>query len=99
MENVLSVAPVKLVAPFHHWYVSGPVPLASTLKLTVGPTLLETLRGACMMDGPREGFRITTGRPPNGALQPAVPARQYTVALLSESNTEGPPRVGALPWK
>src|SRR5437016_6705889 len=39
------VAPVMAVPVFCHWYLTGAVPVATTVKVAVGPTVKASLAG------------------------------------------------------
>ena len=49
--SVFAVFPDKFEAPFRHWYDSGDVPVASTLKFAGVPVVTVWDCGCVVMDG------------------------------------------------
>ncbi len=74
---MLEVAPPMATPPLNHWYVSGPVPLATTLKVAVCPALTVWFAGSVVISG--AVFTVRVAGPPV-----AVPAEFVTMTVNSE---------------
>jgi len=68
MLNNGAVAPAMLAPFFLHWYVSGALPVAATVKVTGSPTRIVCDRGCIVMTG---GARLTTTVATSLATTPA----------------------------